>query len=186
MIRAVLMDGSRLVLEAIAAKFHAESDFELVGVAMDCESGLALVTMHEPDLIVMEVDLPGIGSFGCAEEVLRVQPRARISLLTGCLSDVLLDSALRLGISGYLLKEEPFTVLFDNLRRIAHGERRFSARVKPRLQREARQAWLQTRSAACLSALTHQQWEVLRHLARGDSVKEVAVKMACQRARSKG
>lgn len=176
MIRIVLLDDAQLVLEAVAAKVAAEPGFQLAGIATDCQAGLALVAAQEPDLVVMEVGLPGRGSFATADEILRSHRGTRVVFLTGCLSDVLLDATLGVGVAGYLLKDEPFAVLFEHLRKIVRGERRFSARVEARLQRDARQAWLHTRTAACLSTLTHLQFEILRHLARGDSVKEVAVK----------
>jgi DNA-binding NarL/FixJ family response regulator len=71
------------------------------------------------------------------------------------------------------LKDERFSDLMEHLRRIARGTRRFSPRAQLRLKR----APLRSRSAACLASLTHQQLEVLRHLARGDSVKDVAQKV---------
>jgi len=110
-------------------------------------------------------------------EILRRHRATRIVLLTNCCPDVFIDAALRVGVSGYLLKDETFQQLFDHLRRIIRGEQRFSPRVQRRLQRETRQSWLQTRTAACLSALTHQQLEAVRHLARGESVKEVAIRL---------
>lgn len=177
MIRAFLLDHSRLCLEACAARIAAQPGFQLVGSAADCESGLALIRETEPDLVITEVSLPGRGSFDCAAEILGSLRATRVVFLTDCLSDVFLDAALRVGASGYLLKEESFPELFTHLRRISRGERRFSPRVQQRLEHDARHTWLQTRSGSCLSALTHQQLEIVRHLARGDSVKEVAVKL---------
>lgn len=177
MIRAFLLDDSRFCLEACAARMAAESDFQVAGAATDTESGLPLIREAEPDLIVTDVRLPGRGAFACAAEILRYHRTARVVFLTDCLSDVFIDAAVRVGASGYLLKEESFPSVLGHLRRVVRGERRFSPRVLQRLEHDARHGWLQTRCGACLSALNHQHLEIVRHLARGDSVKEVAVKL---------
>ncbi|MFO1094931.1 MAG: response regulator transcription factor [Planctomycetaceae bacterium] len=177
MIRTILLDDTPLVLEAVADRFRREPGFELVGTASDCDSALPRIAEVEPDLVVMETSLPGRGAFELAAEILRTHRATRVVILTDCLCDVFIDAALRAGASGYLLKDESFETLFDNLRRIARGERKYSPKVLRRLNRNARQTWLQSQSAACLSALTHQQLEAVRHLARGDSVKEVAGKL---------
>lgn len=177
MTRIAIVDESALFLELIAAQFRMQQDFSVAGTASDYEAGLALITAHPVDLLVLEVGLPGRGSFELAVEARRMQAGLRVVFLTSCLSDVFIDAALSLGASGYLLKEEPFDVLAEHLRRILRGDRRFSPRVQARLKRETRQAPLRSRSAACLASLTHQQLEILRHLARGDSVKEVAQKV---------
>lgn len=177
MIRVLLMDHTPLFLEMLADRLRAEPGFELVGAAAECDPGLELVALRTPDVVVLEVGLPG-GSFVCAREVQRLAPASRVVFLTSCLCDVFLDAALRLGVSGYLLKDDGCAALFDNLRRITRGERRFSRRAEKRLQRGPRQEWQRSRAASCLSTLSYQQLEVVRHLARGDSVKEVAVKVA--------
>jgi DNA-binding NarL/FixJ family response regulator len=177
MIRLMLLDDTRLFTEGVVTRFAAEPGFQLVATASDCEEGLEQFAELRPDIVMMEVGLPGRGSFECAAQILRIARGTRVVLLTSCLCDVLLDAALRLGVSGYLLKEDSFAVLFQHLRRIARGERRYSVKVQERLQRAPRQAWMRSRSAACLSTLTQMQLEILRHLARGDSVKEVSLKV---------
>jgi DNA-binding NarL/FixJ family response regulator len=177
MIRILLMDGTRLFLEMLAERIGAEAGFKVVGTAQDCDTGLQIATERMPDLVMLDVGLPGIGSFECAAETLRLVPGTRVVFLTTCLCDVFLDAALRLDAGGYLLKDDDSQTLFDHLRRIAGGERCFSDGVKQRLQRGTRQERLRSRAAACLTTLSLHQLEVLRHLARGDSVKEVAAKV---------
>lgn len=177
MIRTVLIDTKRFVLDAFGSRIALEPDFNLVGTAVDCDQGLAVVLEREPELTVLDVDLPGRGSFDLTSEIRRQVPGTRIAFLTAYLSDVFLDAALRLGASGYLLQEEPSEAVFEHLRRIASGESRFSPRVQARLKDSPPCGRLQSRSAACLASLTHLQFEVLRHLARGDSVKQVAHKV---------
>lgn len=177
MLRLALLDETRLFLETLAARLEREDGIAVTGCADDCESGQELVVKHEVHMVLMDVGLPGRGSFELAAEIQQLRPGVRVVFLTSCLSDVFLDAALALGAAGYLLKEEPYGELVGHVRRIARGDRRFSPRVQQRLQRDARQPRLKSRSAACLSSLTHQQLDVLRHLARGDSVKEVAQKV---------
>jgi DNA-binding NarL/FixJ family response regulator len=176
-IRIAILDDCALFLEILASHFRGQSQFEVVGTAEDCETGIEIIAQQQPDLVMMEVELPGRGSFELAAHLQKLHPRLRLVFLTSCLADVFIDAALSLGFTGYLLKEERFSELTEHLQHIANGDRRFSPRVRSRLRRESRSTALRSRSAACLASLTHQQLEVLRHLARGDSVKEVSQKV---------
>lgn len=177
MIQLALLDETRLFLDTLAARMEREDGIKVAGCADNYEAGLEIVAEHDVDVVLMDVGLPGRGSFELAAEIQQLRAGVRVVFLTSCLSDVFLDAALSLGAAGYLLKEEPFGELIGHVRRVARGDRRFSPRAQQRLQRETRQSRPKSRSAACLAALTHHQLEILRHLARGDSVKEVAQKV---------
>src|SRR5690606_10562516 len=92
-------------------------------------------------------------------------PATRVLVLTGFLSDVLIDQALQIGICGYLLKGEPIPSLLESIRRASRGETCFSARVRERLVMEDAGGRCEPRYRSRLSCLTSRQLEVLRHLA---------------------
>ncbi|OYW14978.1 MAG: hypothetical protein B7Z55_15355 [Planctomycetales bacterium 12-60-4] len=100
-------------------------------------------------------------------------PRIRLAILTGSCTDGLLDAALRVHVAGYLLKSDPINELATAIKTIARGGSYFSPSLQHRLTTDAAGNW-RLRSATLLSGLSAQQVEILQHLARGLSVKEVA------------
>lgn len=96
MIRIAILDDTPLFLELIAARFGAENGFQVVGTAGDSDAGHELIVKLQPDVVLMEVGLPGRGSFELASEIQRMRSGLRTIFLTTCLSDVFIDTALRL------------------------------------------------------------------------------------------
>lgn len=177
MLRVAVLDHERLFVDCLVNRLNAEEEFTVVGTAAECDAGLALAEEMAPDIILLTTELPGRGAFALAAEVIGSMPNTRLAFLTNCLSDIFLEEAMQLGAAGYLLKCDPYETLLLHLRRMVDGEQRFSAMARERLRFDERKRKLQTRSTSCLSGLSYQQLEVLRHLARGDSVKQVAHKV---------
>ncbi len=171
--RVLLVDDHCMFLEALSLALHSVGRFDVVGVATNTDDGLRLANQHQPDVVICDIQLPGAGGF-CLAETLHAQlPGSRFAILTGFCSDALLESALRVYVSGYLLKTDPIDDLIAAVMVIAGGEVHFSSSIRHRLTTNAAGQW-HVRSATLLSSLSTQQVEVLRHLARGLSVKEVA------------
>ncbi|HUQ70299.1 MAG TPA: response regulator transcription factor, partial [Planctomycetaceae bacterium] len=93
---------------------------------------------------------------------------------TGFLADIFIEQSLKLGFSGYLLKSEPLRELVSAIERVAAGEPVFSQAVAERLTFDPDKSQYVVRHESDLSALTLRQLEVLRHLACGQSVKEIS------------
>ncbi len=125
----------------------------------------------------MDVNLPGRGTFDAAEAVLSESPELRIILLTDQLADIFVGQAMRIRAAGYLLKNENFDRLCQVIERAVEGETYLSPEVKERVYFDPTEARYLPRIESDLTLLTTRQLEVLRHLARGDSVKEIAKQM---------
>jgi DNA-binding NarL/FixJ family response regulator len=173
-IRIVVADDHRMLLESLKARIDSEPDMQVVTVATDAEAALAQVELVRPDVLVLDIDLPGRGVFDVVAEHVHRLGQTRILYLSGFLSDVLLGRALALDAAGYILKGEPVSVLLDSIRRVADGQRAFSKEVEERLEYDKLRDGYRVRSESPLSALTARQLEVLRLLAKGQSVKQVA------------
>lgn len=173
-IRIVLVDDHLCVLELLAACINAAPDLEVAATATDADEGLRRILEQKPDIALLDVSLPGRGAFDVAQELVVRQRATKIAFFTGFVSDLFLSQALRLGARGYLVKGEPIQTLLDGLRRIAAGEMVFSAEVRHRLDFDPRRRRFAVRTETRLAALTPRQLEVMRHLAHGRSVKEVA------------
>jgi DNA-binding NarL/FixJ family response regulator len=173
-IRLVLVDDHQMLLEALTLRLGSDPELEIVGTASNGDDGLRLVRELRPDLVTLDVDLPGRGSFDVAAEISARQKETRIIFLTSYLSDVFISQALRVRTHGYLLKGEGAGVLVDGIKRVHRGEICFSEEVVQRLTYDPSRKQYTVRSESRLVSLTGRQLEVLRHLARGQSVKEVA------------
>lgn len=176
-IRLALVDDHKLFLDALTGLINACDDMQVVCTAGDGDEGLEKIIALKPDIAILDVDLPGRGAFDVAAEIRSRLRATRIIFLTGFVSDVLVDQALRLRASGYLLKSEPIEAFIECVRNVASGRTIFSRVVEERLTYDSARKRFVLHSAHPLSDLTSRQLEVLRHLAKGESVKQVAVQM---------
>lgn len=176
-IRLVLIDDHQMLLEALSARLSRDSGLQVIGTASNCDAGLELVVQTAPDLLLMDVEIPGRGAFDLAGEILARVRQTKVVFLSGYLTDVFVAQALRVRASGYLLKGDSLDTLCEAIRRAVAGETVFSDEVRRRVTHDPtrKRYFVQTHSE--LLRLTPRQLEVLRHLARGQSVKEIATRM---------
>ncbi|QDT99844.1 response regulator transcription factor [Gimesia aquarii] len=177
LIRVVLVDDHLMLVDSLVSRFQNDSGIEVVGSAANADEGLALVLETQPDVVILDVELPGRGSFDIAEEISTRLKNTKMIFLTGYLSDIFIDLALRVNAVGYLLKGEPIESLIHAIKKAARGEYCFSQPVQERLIFDHKKNCYSIQSESMLTSLTSRQIEVLRHLARGKSVKEVARSM---------
>lgn len=173
-IRVLLIDDHEMVLEALSARLALMPQLEVVGTASNCDDGLRMAMEHRPAIVLLDVNLPGRGAFDLAEELISRRPDTRLLFVTGYLADVYLEQALKLNAYGYLMKGEPIHNLCDAILHAAGGQRTFSPEVVERLNYDPTTRQYSMKSQSSLSTLTSRQIEVLKHLARGESVKEIA------------
>ncbi len=173
-IRVVLIDDHAMVLESLSARLSINPQIQVVGTANDCDEGFRVVLEHKPEVVILDVNLPGRGAFDLAEDLASRRPDTRLIFVTGYLADIYLEQALKLNAYGYLLKGEPIHILADAILKTRAGEKSFSADVLARLNFDSTTKTYSIKARSLLSMLTGRQLEVLKHLARGESVKEIA------------
>jgi DNA-binding NarL/FixJ family response regulator len=173
----LLIDEQPLVLEAMTHRLNAVPEFTVIGHHTHSDKAFFDIFERRPDVVVMDLELPGRGAIEVADQIASRLPATKTVFLTSYDTDIFIDVALRLGIAGYLLKTEPVNQIVEALKRIALGETYFSDSIQERLHfdRECKEYRVKTQSF--FSTLTLRQIQVLRHLARGESVKEVAKSM---------
>ncbi|MCA9014673.1 MAG: response regulator transcription factor [Planctomycetaceae bacterium] len=177
LIRVVLVDDHMVLVDSLVSRFQRDPDIEVVGSATNADDGLALILETEPDVVILDVELPGSGTFDIAEEISSRLRNTKIIFLTGYLSDIFIELALRVNAKGYLLKGEPIESLIHAIKKASRGEYCFSQSVQERLVFNHEKNRYSIQSKSMLSSMTTRQIEVLRHLASGMSVKEVARSM---------
>lgn len=123
MIRILLAEDQKLLLGAIGQLLDLEDDLAVVGRAEDGDAARRLVAETRPDIVVADIEMPGMTGLELAEWLREAQPDTRVMILTTFARPGYLRRALDAGVRGYLLKETPAEQLADAIRRIHRGER---------------------------------------------------------------
>lgn len=168
--RILLVDQETAFAELFAERIRREEDLEVVGAISDGATLHQALLETRPDVLVLDVGLQSPDAFDLARDATEVRQETQILFLTTAVSDLLIEQAARCRISGYMTKCEHVDTLIAAIRNVARGGVSYSPQIADRLERR-------NGSACSLSALTPRQIEVLRNLAKGASVKEVAAIM---------
>ena len=121
MIRVVFAEDQALVLDALAALMALEDEIEVVGRARDGASALAMVADLKPDVLVSDIEMPGLTGIEVAERMKAAGSRTRVVIVTTFGRAGYLRRALDAGVRGYLLKDGPSAVLAEAVRKVAAG-----------------------------------------------------------------
>jgi len=173
-IRVVLADDHQLVRAGFRVILSTEDDLEVVGEAGNGREAVAIVTSTKPDVVLMDVQMPGMDGLE-ATQLITSTTNSRVIVLTTFDNDDYLFSALRAGASGFLLKNAKAEDLVDAVRLVAAGDALLSPSVTARvIERATRGLSEDSPADARLDALTDREHEVLILLGRGASNTEIA------------
>ena len=180
MIRVAVVDDQALVRVGIRVLLQDEEDVELVGEAADGEAALALVRQSRPDVVLMDVRMPGMDGIEALRQIVAETALAgtRVIMLTTFDLDEYVFDALRAGASGFLMKDTEPEELLRAVRVVAQGESLLSPTVTRRVIRE-----FAVRPAAkapphqSLDALTDRERQVVALVAEGLSNDEIASRL---------
>ena len=174
MIRVLLVDDQHLVREGFARLLRDVPDIEVVGEAADGTSAVAQSLSTLPDLILMDVRMPGMDGVDATAHIVHDRPDARVLILTTFDFDEAVHRALRAGASGFLLKDTPYDQLLHAIRVVAAGDSVLAPSVTRRLiEHFTPQPALTASDAALLDRLTDREREVLHLIAQGLSNAEI-------------
>ncbi len=122
-IRLVLAEDQAMVLGAFAQLLALEPDLDVVATAADGPAALDAVRLHDPDVLVTDVEMPGMSGLDVAAQLRRDGARTRLVIVTTFARSGYLRRALESGVSGYVLKDAPVDQLVDTVRRVHAGQR---------------------------------------------------------------
>jgi len=173
-IRCVIADDHEMLRYGVRRLLEDAPDFAVVGEAGDAAEALKLVLEHRPDLLLLDISMPGMSSFETGRLIEEHCAGTRIVYLTMHEDQEYVRQALRSGASGYLLKDTPASLLLGALREVHRGERSLSPRIQTKLKDDAILRNQAARVPLRRSTLTLREREVMKLLAEGNTVKKVA------------
>ncbi|MFF5054636.1 response regulator [Micromonospora sp. NPDC000663] len=172
MIRVLLVDDQHLIRAGLRMLCDAQPDIEVVGEADNGRDAVTLAARLLPDVVVMDLRMPGVDGITATSRILAERPATRVLVLTTFGDDDHLYPALTAGACGFLLKDAPPGDLLDGIRRASVGDSPFSADVLRRLVQRAVDARAEAPRPA--PGLTGRERDVLALVAEGLSNTEIA------------
>ena len=177
-ISVVLADDQAMVRAGLRMILEAEDDLEVVGEASDGEQALAITRQHQPDVVLMDIQMPKLDGLEATRRVgQEAGVRSRVVVLTTFERDDYVFEALRAGASGFLLKNAPPEELVHAVRIVAAGDALLAPSVTRRVIAEYAQLPAPPKQDPGLGRLTEREAEVLRLLATGKSNAELATQL---------
>jgi DNA-binding NarL/FixJ family response regulator len=172
-IRCLIADDHVLVRQGISRLLQDEHDVEIVGEAGDAAEALKGVMELRPDIVLLDVGMPGFSSFEAARVIQSDFPRTRVVFLTMHEDQDYVMQGLQAGAAGYLLKDTPSAKLAAVLRDIHQGGKFVSPEVLGGLLENGKLG-LQDRPRPSRTALTPRETEIMKLLAEGNTVRKIA------------
>ena len=174
-IRVLLADDHTMVREMLKLQLGQVADFEVVGAASNAEEAVALCREVTPDIVVMDIDMPGELCFAAARQIKSAHPDTRVLYLSAFFHDRYIEDALAAGASGYVTKDEPIETIVHAVRMAGSGIAYFSPKVQSRIVVDTKGMRLgKDTGRSRASLLTQRELETVRYIARGLSKKEIA------------
>lgn len=172
----LLVDDHRLMLDCLGPLITDRIEgTEIVGTTEDATSAISLAKELQPTLVVMDIDLPGVGCFEAANLIRKSSPETLVLYLSGHRRDEYIEKALEVGACGYALKSDDIDALIDGIRRVLNGEAYYSPSVLDRVRLGPNdEIQLDNPPRTRLAALTERERQVFILLAQGESVKRIA------------
>jgi DNA-binding NarL/FixJ family response regulator len=173
-IRVLVVDDHAIVRQGIRQVLDEAHGFAVVAEAGDGTAALAAATLHLPDVVVLDVSLPGDTGLEVARRLKQARPATRILMLSVYDNTEYVLEAVRAGADGYLLKDSSPAQLRDAIRAVQAGESAFSAATARQLNAGLRQEAQRREKEDRLAQLTSREREVLRLIVEGRTNKKTA------------
>jgi two-component system response regulator NreC len=174
-IRCLLVDDHTLFRQGVRRLLESESDFEIVGESPDAGDAVNKATELRPDVVLMDIGMPGLSSFEATRQIKKNRQETKVLYLTMYEDEDYLLQCLEVGAAGYVLKDTPAQQLVSAVRDVYRGGKYLSSQVLGKLVEDFRTRVRDTRMQPRMSTLTPREREILKLLAEGNSVKEIAV-----------
>lgn len=170
--RILIADDHGVLRAGLRALLNAEPDLEVLGEAADGEEALRLAREVQPDIVLMDINMPGAGGIETTRQLLELRPEVRVLILTVHEDTCLLQGALQAGAAGYILKRAVESELVNAIHAVARGD----LYIHPGMTRGLLKSMGTFPAArpATAAILTPRETEVLTLIAKGHTNRQVA------------
>jgi len=170
MINVLLVDGRELVRTGIKALLNAAEDITVVGMAKSGEEAVAAMATLPVDIVLMDIDMPGIGGIEACRRIMQDTADAKIIIVSVSNDSPIPPQLFKLGVLGFISKDSPVEELIDAIRKVMLGDRYLSTDVANRLTSQGFPSYHESP----FSKLSRRESEVVTLILQGKSIKEMS------------
>ena len=174
----LLADDHAVVRQGLRALLEAEGDIAVVGEAENGRQAVAQAKKTLPDVVVMDVAMPGMNGLEATRQIVRNVPSSKVLVLTSYGDDDYVAQLLEAGATGYLVKQTAAADLLKAIREVHHGNAFFSPSIAKRLRQQEGESLPGGQPASRTGRLTSREAEVLQLVAEGLANKQIAAELA--------
>ncbi len=176
MIRLLIIDDHEMVREGLKAMLSAEPDFSIVGDAANAEQAFVLIERQRPDIILLDVRLPGTSGIEVCRTVTERYPEIAVIFLTTFTDESLVEQCIKAGARGFIVKDIERFDLKRSIRAVARGEATIDSKAAVAVLAQLRRSPHKSDEPAP-EPLSSQQIVILRLVAQGQSSREIAAQL---------
>ena len=176
MIHLLIIDDHEMVREGLKAMLSAEPDFTIVGDAANADEAFALIERNHPDVILLDVRLPGASGIEVCRTVTERFPEIAVIILTTFTDESLVEQCIKAGARGFIVKDIERFDLKRSIRAVARGEAALDTKAAVAVLAQLRRS-PQNKNEPVHEPLSSQQLVILRLVAQGLSSREIATRL---------
>ena len=172
MIRLLLVDDEDLFRQGLATLLSIETDLEIIGQASNGREAIAFTEKLQPDVILMDIQMPVCNGVAATQEIVKRYPWMRILVLTTFDDDEYIGQSLQAGAKGYLLKRKPSEEMAMAIRAVYRGYAQLSPEIAPKVFAQIKP--VNPENSKYLDRLSSRELEVLRLIGQGKNNREIS------------